>query len=58
MQVVLRKERDGDWVAIESAVRVLALLNEVRALRNTLSNDPLVRFSHPGSAVVEHIPRH
>lgn len=28
-QVVLRKERDGEWVAIESAIRVLALLNEV-----------------------------
>ncbi|CAN0226057.1 unnamed protein product, partial [Ectocarpus fasciculatus] len=30
--VVLRKERDGDWVAIESAVRVLALLNEVASV--------------------------
>ncbi|CBN79474.1 conserved unknown protein [Ectocarpus siliculosus] len=32
MQVVLRKGRDGDWVAIESAVRVLVLLNEVASV--------------------------
>ncbi|CAB1119688.1 unnamed protein product [Ectocarpus sp. CCAP 1310/34] len=30
--VVLRKGPDGDWVAIESAVRVLALLNEVASV--------------------------
>lgn len=29
MQVVLRKDAGGEWVAVESAVRVLALLNEV-----------------------------
>ncbi|CAM9541111.1 unnamed protein product [Hapterophycus canaliculatus] len=32
IQVVLRKERDGEWVAIESAIRVLALLNEVASV--------------------------
>lgn len=37
IQVVLTKERDGDWVAIESAIRVLALLNEVREMLYTRS---------------------
>ncbi|CAM9286524.1 unnamed protein product [Scytosiphon promiscuus] len=32
VQVVLRKERDGEWVVVESAVRVLALLNEVASV--------------------------
>jgi len=37
-QVVLRKARDGEWVAIESAVRALTLLNEVmwRDIKTTI----------------------
>lgn len=37
MQVVLRQEEGGKWEAIESAVRVLALLNEVRTYHESLT---------------------